>query len=252
MEIGGRNDRPVQIISAAYGYDGIDLGDTQGSYALALHFGLLEEPLRSRAAKRLDELVVAKKYHPTTGFWSSVELLLALSDQGYDEDAAEMLNQRDEPSWGYMAEYNTTFWEAFNANSQNLSLNHWTHSAVSEWLWRNVAGLNPDEEHPGYRSFTIRPRPSRQVKWCQASYDSIRGRIVSDWKRDGNQFTLKVVIPANTTAQIHVPAKSAADVTESGDAVTNSRTVKFLREENGRAVCEIGSGKYEFKSVTGP
>jgi len=248
VEIGGRNDRPVQIISAAYGYDGIDLGDTQGSYALALHFGLLEEPLRSRAAKRLADLVVAKKYHPTTGFWSSVELLLALSDQGYDEDAAEMLNQRDEPSWGYMAEYNTTFWEAFNANSQNLSLNHWTHSAVSEWLWRNVAGLNPDEEHPGYRSFTIRPRPSRQVKWCQASYDSIRGQIVSDWKCDAHNFALNLTVPPNTTATVYLPASGFAAVTESGKPVAQSQGVTLLHAEDGLVVLQVESGSYEFSS----
>ena len=109
-------------------------------------------------------------------------MLLALSDTGFHADAAEMMNQRDEPSWGDMASYNTTMWESFNANSQNLSLNHWTHSAVSEWLWRNVAGLNPDEQHPGYQAFTIWPRPSKEVAWCKASYDSICGMIVSDWK----------------------------------------------------------------------
>jgi len=70
-----------------------------------------------------------------------------------------------------MAEYITNLWDAFNANRQNLSLNHWTYSAVGEWLWRNVAGLNPDKQHPGYQTFKIHPRPARQVTWCQASYD---------------------------------------------------------------------------------
>jgi hypothetical protein len=95
---------------------------------------------------------------------------------------------------------NTTMWEAFNALAQNLSLNHWTHSAASEWLWRNVAGLNPEEQHPGYQSFTIRPRVTKEVSWCKASYDSIRGQIVSDWKLDGNLFTLRLTVPANTSA----------------------------------------------------
>ena len=180
-----RKSQPLEITSAAYGYDGRDLGDTQGSYALALQFGLLDEPLRSWAARRLDEWWSRTGFHPTTGFWSSVELLLALSDSGYCGSRPKWLTMRDEPSWGYMAEHNTTMWEAFNANARNLSLNHWTHSAVSEWLWRDVAGLNPDEQHPGYQSFTIHPRPTKEVSWCNASYDSIRGRIVSNWKIDG-------------------------------------------------------------------
>ena len=64
-----------------------DMGDAQGSYALALRFGLLDEPLRSLAARRLDQLVIKNKFHPTTGFWSSNELLLALSGNGYHADA---------------------------------------------------------------------------------------------------------------------------------------------------------------------
>ena len=250
VEVSGQNGQPVEIVSAAYGYDASDLGDTQGSYALALRFGLLDEPLRSLAAKRLDELVVRNKYHPTTGFWSSVEMLLALSAAGYQADVAEMMNQRDQPSWGYMAEYNTTFWEAFNANRQNLSLNHWTHSAVSEWLWRNVAGLNPDEQHPGYQSFMIHPRPAREVTWCQASYDSIRGQIVSDWNFDGNQFTLKVTIPANTTATVYLPAKTVESVTENGKPLAQVNGITNVRQENGCVVLQAGSGHYQFVSET--
>ena len=226
-----------------------DLGNTQGSYALALQFGLLDEPLRSQAANRLDELVVKNGHHPTTGFWSSIEMLLALSNTGYHADAAEMVNQRDEPSWGYMADHNTTMWEAFNANIQNLSLNHWTHSAVSEWLWRNVAGLNPDEEHPGYQSFTIRPRPAREVTWCKAGYDSIRGRIVSDWKCDGNKFTLAVTIPANTTATVFVPASGPEVVTESGRPASQSAGVTRLRSEPAAVVYHVDSGSYTFASL---
>lgn len=248
VEMGGQSDPPLEIISAAYGYDATDWGDTQGSYALALHFGLLDEPLRSLAAKRLDELVIKNKFHPTTGFWSSVEMLLALTDSGYNEMAAKMLTLRDEPSWGYMADYNTTMWEAFNANTQNLSLNHWTHSAISEWLWRNVAGINPDAQHPGYQSFTIRPRPTPEVSWCQASYDSIRGRIVSDWKMDGNKFTLKLTVPANTTATVYLPTKDIKMVTESGRVLARAAGVKLVKMEADHAVLEVGSGDYLFVS----
>ncbi len=249
VELGGENDKPLEIISAAYGYDATDLGDTQGSYALALHFALLDEPLRSKAVQRLNELVVKNKFHPTTGFWSSIEMLLALSDSGNNEVAAKMVNLRDEPSWGYMADYNTTMWESFNADARKISLNHWTHSAVSEWLWRNVAGLNPDEQHPGYQSFTIRPRPTKEVTWCKASYDSIRGQIVSDWKCDGNRFTLAITIPANTTATVVVPTSDPEMVTESARPVSQSEGVTLLRSEPGAVVYQVGSGAYQFKTL---
>ncbi len=249
VEIGSQSGQPLEIVSATYGYDALDLGDTQGSYALALRFGLLDEPLRSQAAQRLNELVIKNKFHPTTGFWSSIEMLLALSDSGHNETAAEMVDQRSEPSWGYMANDNTTMWESFDADARKLSLNHWTHSAVSEWLWRNVAGLNPDEAHPGYQSFTIHPRPTKEVTWCRASYDSIRGKIVSDWKCEGDKFTLKVTVPANTTATVFVPAARPEVVTESGQVASQSAGVTLWRSEPGAAVYQVESGVYQFNSL---
>jgi hypothetical protein len=245
-EIEGGNDDPLEIISATYGVNPDESADAQGSYALALRFGLLDEPLRSLAAGRLDELVIKSKFHPTTGFWSSIELLLALSSNGYHADAAEMVNQRDEPSWGYMAEYNTTFWESFNADATRISLDHWPHSAISEWLWNDVVGLKPDEQHPGYQSFTICPRPSREVTWCKAKYDSIRGTIISNWSSNGDTFKLAVTVPPNCTATVYLPAKETKSITESGKPLDHAEGITLLRSENDRVVIQVESGAYEF------
>lgn len=233
------------------GADGIMMGagDTQGSYALALDFDLLDEPLKSLAAARLNQLIKKNKYHPTTGFWSSVELLLALSANGYNDDAARMLNQQGMPSWGYMADHGTTLWEAFDANTRNLSLNHWTHSAVNEWLWRYVAGLNPDEQLPGYQTFTIAPRPTPAVSWCRASYESIRGPILIAWKCHGHQFDLNVTIPVNSTAIVIVPADRPQTITESGHPAAQAQGVRFLAAGPDSATYQVGSGTYHFVSI---
>lgn len=224
-------------------------GDTQGSYALALDFGLLDEPLKSQAAARLVQLVKENKHHPTTGFWSSVELLLSLSATGYNDEAALMFAQQDKPSWGYMVDHSTTLWESFNADTRNLSLNHWTHSAVNEWLWRNVAGLNPDERSPGYQSFTIAPRPTSEVSWCRSTYDSIRGPIVSNWRCHGGKFTLEVTIPPNATAIVIVPTDDSNTVTESGHPASQAEGVTQLRSDKGSVTYRIASGTYHFTSA---
>jgi len=177
-------------------------------------------------------------------------LLLALSASGYNEEAARMLDQREMPSWGYMADNGTTLWEAFNANTRNLSLNHWTHSAVNEWLWRNVAGLNPDEQLPGYESFTIAPRPTPMVSWCRSSYESIRGPILIHWQREGRQFNLDVTIPANTTATVIVPTDHPETVMESGHPAGQAEGVKAL--SGGPTTYRVGSGTYHFTSAIAP
>src|SRR5439155_12658843 len=102
---------------------------------------------------------------------------------------------------------------------------------------------------PGFRKIIIKPAVVGDLKWVKASYNSIHGRIISDWKREGSNFTLAVTIPANTSARVYVPTKSPTTITENGMAVRDNRNVKCLREaSDGYAVYEIRSGEYVFQS----
>lgn len=220
--------------------------DAQGCYALALHFDLLDEPLRSKAITRLVEGVRRNDYHPTTGFWSSTELLLALSAHGDHSVASRMLNTRTMPSWGFMAENGTTFWESFDAIHRNQSLCHWTHSGVGEWLWKNVAGLGPDPDEPGYKSITIRPRPTEEVSSCRASYLSVRGAIEIEWAIRGVEFRLDITVPVGARAKVFFPVGDKDSVREGNTPANKASGVEFLSMSDGGPVFEVESGRYHF------
>jgi alpha-L-rhamnosidase len=64
------------------------------------------------------------------------------------------------------------------------------------------------------------------------------------------KLTLNVTIPANTTATVLVPAKSANAITESGKALGKAPGVKFLRMDGDRAVLEVEAGSYKFGMTT--
>ena len=226
--------------------DGTIGNDAEGNYALALQFELLDESLRPRMLQHLLDAIHRANGHPTTGFWSSVEMLLALSDNGANDEAARMINLRTEPSWGYMLDHSTTYWESFDANTKNRSLNHWTHSAIGEWLWKNVAGINPDPDKPGYQSIIIRPRPSKEVTSCRASYDSIRGTTKVQWLQESEKFTLDVTIPAGATAEVYLPTRDRSRIEESGARVDESENVQFLRSDKDTSVFKVDSGSYSF------
>jgi alpha-L-rhamnosidase len=78
------------------------------------------------------------------------------------------------------------------------------------------------------------------------SYRSIRGPITTQWKIEGGQFILHVTIPANTTAELHMPATDPAQVTEGGQRAADATGVRYLRKTDGVCVYEIGSGEYSF------
>jgi alpha-L-rhamnosidase len=238
--------------------DGKIKGDTQAGYALALAFDLLDEPMRPRAVEHLLAAIARYKGHLSTGIQSTHHAMLELSRNGQHDEACRLLCLESVPSWGYMVRQGaTTIWERWDGYVRGRgfqdpgmnSFNHWAFGAVGQWVWQDLAGIQPDDESPGYKHFTIRPRPGAGVTWLGSRYDSIRGPIESRWKLEGDRFALDATVPANTTATIYVPAGSADAVTEGGVPMARARGVKLLRVQDGAAVLEVESGRYAFRSI---
>ena len=118
--------------------------------------------------------------------------------------------------------------------------------ADAEWMFRSMLGI--DTDGVGFKKIVLKPEMGEGITWAKGHYDSIHGRIGSDWKRDNDQFSWKITVPANTTATVYVPAKDEESVSESGSPIAQVEGVTFLRMEKGRAVFEVGSGKYAFNT----
>jgi len=116
------------------------------------------------------------------------------------------------------------------------------------WLYEDLAGIKPDPEQPGFKHIIMKPLPVGDLKFVRATHHSPYGLIVSDWKQEDGMFDWRIEVPANTTATVFVPARDFGQVLEGGMFAVNAPGVKFLRMENGRAVFNVGGGKYHFVS----
>lgn len=237
------------------GPDGQITGDTQAGYALALHFDLLPEPLRPRAAAHLVAGIRRYQNHLSTGIQSTHRAMLELSRWGYPDLAWLLLTNRTFPSWRYMLDNGaTTIWERWDGYIRGRgfqdpgmnSFNHWAFGAVGEWVWRHVAGLNPDEAQPGWKHFTIAPQPGGGVTWARAEYDSIRGRIATAWRIRDGRFELEATIPPNTTATVVLPAADAEPITESDRPLAAAAHGQVLRRAGNEATLSVAAGTYRF------
>lgn len=148
-----------------------------------------------------------------------------------------------------LAEGATTFWEQWNGYYSHI---HSCFTSPGDWFFESLAGIQTDPAAPGFKRSLIKPALVGDVTWVKAHHDSIHGRIVSNWRRAGDQLTMDVTIPANTTATVLVPAKTAASVTESGEAAAEAPGVKFLSCNSGVAAYEVGGGHYRFQSAIEP
>ena len=231
-------------------------GETQASYALALHFNLLPDDRRAPAARRMVEGFKRYNGHLSTGIQSSHRLMLELSRNGYQDEAYRILNLKDFPSWGMMVENGaTTIWERWDGfvkgrgfqDAGMNSFNHWAFGAIGEWVWRQIAGINPDESMPGYKHFTIAPRPGGGLDWAKSDYTSIRGRIVSAWRIENQQFQLDVSVPANTTATVILPASDATAIKENESALETAEGILRVQTTGKVTALDIDSGQYSFR-----
>jgi alpha-L-rhamnosidase len=240
--------------------DGQIEGDTQSAYALALDFELLPDAVRPKAVDYLLRGLQRYNGHVSTGIHGTRSLMMELTAQGQTDEAYRLLNLHSFPSWGYMLDMGaTTIWErwdgyvadrGFQNHTAMNSLNHVVFGAVGEWMWRNIIGLAPDDSGPGYKRFVIHPRPGGGLTWAKGSYDSIRGRIESEWKTENNFFSLDLTVPPNTTATVYIPASDASQVRESGRAIGESIGVRLVHEERSSVVLEVSSGSFHFRSPT--
>ena len=237
--------------------DGRIKGETQTCYLLGLYFDLLPEDKREPATQHLIEDLREKDWHLSTGFVGLSYLVPTLTETGHLDIAYRLLNNETFPSWGYSIKNGaTTIWERWDGWTEEKgfqtpgmnSFNHYAFGSIGRWLFGTVAGIGTDG--PGYKQIIIRPRPGGGLDYAKASYKSIHGKIVSDWRIKGRTFTLNVTIPANTTATVYVPAEDIESVTEGGQpaAKAETETVRLLRMEDDRVVFAVGSGHYRFVS----
>jgi alpha-L-rhamnosidase len=235
--------------------DGRIEGDAQTCYVLALYMDLLPEELRPAAAEHLVAAIEREDWHLSTGFVGVGYLCPVLTETGHSDVAYRLLNNETYPSWGYtISNGATTIWERWDGwteengfQSPNMnSFNHYSLGSVGEWLYRYVAGIDLDPQTAGYDRIVIRPHPGGGLTHARGEYDSIRGKIVSAWSIEGNQFNLGVTIPPNTTATVHLPVEAGARISEGGKPVEQTEGVKVLRTDDGEVVLAVGSGRYKF------
>ena len=226
---------------------------SQTGYALAFTMGLVPGALKQKAGECFLGEMQRFDWHPRTGFIGTPRLLPALHLAGKDDTAYRALLTKTTPSWLYPVSVGaTTIWERWDGwdgihpRGGMNSLNHYAFGSVGEYLFGMIGGIQP--ELPGFQKIRIEPVIREGLTWATTSYASVHGTIATAWRKDGETLTLDVTIPANTTAMVFVPAKTADDVMESGKPTSQSRDVQFLRIENGAVVYDVNSGHYSFTS----
>ena len=218
---------------------------SQTALSCALYQGLVPPDQHARVLANLIAAVEKTGGHIDTGILGAKYLLNTLLDNGRAEVAYCIVNQKDQPGWGWwFSQGATTLWEEWNGTS---SRNHIMFGDVSAWFYKALAGIRPDPQAPGFQHFFIHPQVVGDLTSARGVYESIRGQIVSDWKIKGAEFRLHAVVPPNTRATVTLPTADLAAVRADGEPLAAAAGLSHARLEAGQVVCEAGSGAYDFR-----
>ena len=234
---------------------------TQTGCAAALQLGIAPASERARVGEALASLVRDAGGRVATGFLGTPLVLPALSATGHVAEAYAMLLRREPPSWLYQVDQGaTTVWERWDAilpdgsihpgtmtalegedegeESHMLSFNHYAYGAVIDWVYRNVAGIAPTLEAPGYRRVIVAPRPHAAIRWARARIESSFGAIAIDWRvADSGTLEIDLEVPSGVDARLDLPVAPGSETRIDGSPAA--------------ADMELGAGRHSIV-VTAP
>ena len=216
----------------------------QSTQAFALYTDLVPESGCSRAVGHLlADIRQTHKGHLSTGILGTRYLLEELSSAGHADVVYGIVTQRDFPGWGWMLHNGaTTLWEHWEQSDNIYSHNHPMFGSVSQWFINWLGGIQPAPEAVGFDRLIIQPQTVPDLQWVKSSYRSVRGLIVSNWRREVDGLYFEITVPANTTATLHLPALPSATLTEAGNPAALAGVVRTATT----ATVAVGSGQYHF------
>lgn len=216
-----------------------------GGNVFALKMGVPDDQ-KEKVISALKANIKANDDHLDTGIFGTQFLFEVLAENGLNDLACTIMNQRTQPGYGWWIEQGaTTTWEQWDGSN---SRNHPMFGGGLVWFYRKLAGMNVNPEEPGYKNIIFRPQPPSDVNYASYSNLTPRGIAGIDWKKEDSRFLMHVNIPVGSTAWVYVPASSDKYVKENGRKIRNSKNIEFRRMEDGYAVYYVRSGEYNFES----
>jgi alpha-L-rhamnosidase len=221
----------------------------QGANIFPLAFGMVPKENEDDVFNSLLVRLEKTNYHFDTGILATPLLLNVLTERNRVDLAYRLMNRKDFPGYGYyiLSKGATCLWEYWEDKKSHC---HPMFGSVTAWFYKTLAGINYDVENPGMKHFIIAPNPCDSLTSCKVSYNSLYGRIVSDWEigKDGS-FTIKIEVPTNTTATVIIPVKDAKHLFENGIPAVSSPNIKIQKFIDGKVILDVVSGQYVFMSV---
>lgn len=182
-------------------------GGTQAENALAVSLGLAPEKYVGKIAENICLDAIKRGHHCTCGNIGYRHMFYVLAENGYADEVVKILKNPEYPGWGYMiASGATTVWERWEAEMQNEmhSFNHPMFGSYDAFFYRFLGGIKIAEDAFACDRISIEPTFVEELDFVTSSMKTLRGKIVSEWRRKNGKICVHIEIPPQTKAFVRL------------------------------------------------
>lgn len=203
----------------------------------ALAFGLVPDKAKSAVLDFIRSRGMACSVYGS-------QFLMDALYQGEDGNyALGLLTSTDERSWYNMIRAGSTItmeaWD--NKYKPNQDWNHIWGAVPANIIPRKLMGIEPLA--PGWSSFRIKPQLG-DLKTAAIRVPTIKGSIEVHYEQKAETFLMKATIPANSTADIVIPAKKSKGKVQ----LILDKELRTVQAFNGWIkLAGLGSGSHEIE-----
>jgi hypothetical protein len=221
--------------------------NSQTANAIALYAGLVPDERREAILQNLIDDIRGRGNALTAGDVGYRYVLRALEDGGRSDVIFDMNSRYDVPGYGWQLAHGATAltesWQAYGF----VSNNHFMLGHLMEWLYGGLGGIRQQENSIAFREIVIDPQTVGDVRDASTSYESPYGTIRCRWALTDKYYGMEVSVPANSTAEIRLPATDVRQVTTHGLPLSDAKEITVVGTEAGKLRIKVGSGDYRFK-----
>lgn len=223
----------------------------QVNQAFALLSGVTPESEKQKVYDNLVDQVLYKFPYYDTGSSGQALYTRYFTEYGERMDLIyELLQDQRHPSYGYFLEQGKTVWpERWSAIGGSQI--HTCYTGIGGYFIKGFGGIRPDPEHPGMQHFLIKPATVGDLTHANTEYQSMYGKVVVNWKKEGKGAKFHIEVPMNTTAEVYLPAIDKDGIKENGVLAESAKGIQHIGEEKNDAVgnyvlYKVTSGSYDF------
>jgi alpha-L-rhamnosidase len=213
--------------------------------ALALFSNIVPDSLRPAVLEHLEKDLMGEHPYFNIGSFSRYQYFHVLFAQPqFHEIIYAILSKTSYPGYGYfIAKGVTTLPEVWEINHSHCALIHTSYAGISSWFIKCLAGIEPNIDNPGYRTFDIHPNVVKNLSYAKAELESPYGTIKSGWRKENGKVIYEISIPIGSKANIYLPT-TASRITENGLPLENVQGIHVINKQDNKVFFQAEAGKY--------